>query len=386
MKIKCRNVLKVSIRQTEFINHFRTTAVLAALVLFAGGCAPAPQMYRESRPLMGTVVEISVDGKDRALLEQAVAAAYREMSRLSDMMNHYHPASVVSAINDAAGKADVRAPAELREVLAMAHAVSQRTDGAFDITVGSLRGWRFNPTEPQMPAPAAIARQRPLIDYRDVLVNEGNGTVRLRRAGQRIDLGGIAKLYILRAGMNVLAARGIERALINGGGDVVARAGARDKPWRVGIRDPQQPGVLLGVLEVNSGFVVSSGDYERYFIKDGKRYHHILDPRTGYPAEGPRHVTLVSAHLEDVNGVATAIMVLGADFGRLLIERTRELEGLIVDRDGTRWVSAGLKERLRPAPAGTAAPSGNSAAVRFSRHSAKVRIDPDLTGPFRYSA
>ncbi len=313
----------------------------------------------DTRPLMGTVVEMTVEGTDAARLTQAMDDAYREMARLSDMMNHYNPDSAVSAINNVAGKGAIAAPTELREVLAMARAVSQRTDGAFDITVGSLKGWRFNPADPRMPAAADIARQQPLIDFRDVLVNDEKATVQLRRAGQRIDLGGIAKLYILRAGMNVLAARGIGRALINGGGDVVARGTAQDKPWRVGIRDPRKPEALLGWLEVTQGYVVSSGDYERYFIKDGKRYHHILDPRTGYPAEGPRHVTLVSENIEQVNGVATAIMVLGAAPGRLLIERTKDLEGLIVDRDGGVWMSPGLEKRLHfpEPPAGRRAPT-----------------------------
>jgi thiamine biosynthesis lipoprotein len=342
-----------------FERTMRLIALLTGTALLLTACGSEPPVHRDSRPLMGTVVEISVEHPDREKAQASVEAAFREMNRLSDMMNHYNPASVVSAINDGAGKKDVPVPPELREVLAMAQALSQRTDGAFDITIGSLKGWRFNPDDPRTPAAGDIDRQKALINYRDVLVDEDKGTARLRRAGQRIDLGGIAKLYILRAGMNTLAAQGIERALVNGGGDVVARAHAQGKPWRVGIRDPRKSEALLGVLEVRNGFVVSSGDYERYFIKDGKRYHHILDPRTGYPVDGPQHVTLVSEKIEEVNGVSTSIMVLGADLGRLLIERTKGLDGLIVDRDGTRWVSAGLEERLKPAPAKTPAGAGS---------------------------
>ncbi|MCC6532999.1 MAG: FAD:protein FMN transferase [Burkholderiales bacterium] len=295
---------------------------------------------------MGTVVEISAEGADRDHLVLAVDSAYRAMERLSAMMNHYDPHSVVSAINDAAGVHAVPAPAELREVLAMARSVSERTGGAFDITVGSLKGWRFDPRNPSRPDAAQIERQRPLIDYRDVVVDADKGTVALRRAGQRIDLGGIAKLYILREGMKVLASHGIARALVNGGGDVVART--PDRAWRVGIRDPRRPGELLGALAVTTGYVVSSGDYERFFVEGGKRYHHILDPRTGTPAEGPHHVTLVAERMEDVNGIATAIMVLGVDAGKKLVAATPGLEGLIVDRDYTSWMSPGLTSRLEP--------------------------------------
>lgn len=335
-------------RRSPRVNATLLALGTALLTIAIGACSPpARHPHRESRPLMGTVVEISVSGPDAARLPPGVDAAYREMSRLSDMMNHYDPHSVVSAINDAAGRQDVAAPRELREVLAMARAVSIRTEGAFDITVGSLRGWRFNPNSPQMPTAEDVARQQPLIDYRDVTVDEAAGTVRLRRAAQRIDLGGIAKLYILRAGMAVLADHGIERALINGGGDVVARSTRGDEPWHVGIRDPADPDKLLGVVDVSNGYVVSSGDYERYFMKDGKRYHHIIDPRTGYPAQGPHHVTLISERMEDVNGIATSIMILGADFGRRIVAQARGLDALIVDRDGTIWMTDGLRRRLR---------------------------------------
>jgi thiamine biosynthesis lipoprotein len=332
--------------------HFRQD-VRAWLALLAGtmlvaACQPGkPVRVHETRPLMGTVVDITVEGPDGQRLKQAVEASYREMGRLSDMMNHYDPASVVSTINAAAGRRPVAAPAELRAVLAMARRASERSGGAFDITVGSLRGWRFNPTDPQLPTPAQIAAQRPLVDYRQVVLEEGAGTVYLRRAGARIDLGGIAKLYILHAGMEVLARHGVENAMLNGGGDVEVRGTVDGRPWRIGVRDPRAPGELLGVLELTRGFVVSSGDYERYFERDGRRYHHILDPRTGYPSTGPRGVTLVTEDMELVNGLSAAIMVLGADAGRRLIAETPGLAGVIVERDGRVWVSPGLTDRLR---------------------------------------
>ena len=164
----------------------------------------------------------------------------------------------------------------------------------------------------------------------------------------RMDLGGIAKLYILHAGLRTLKAHGIEHAMINGGGDVEVMGTTQGRPWRIGIRDPRAPQQLLGVVEATRGFVVSSGDYERFFVMDGRRYHHILDPRTGYPTQGPRGVTLVGVELETVNGFSAAIMVLGAERGRALIAAAPGLEGLIVDRDGSAWMSETLRARLRP--------------------------------------
>jgi thiamine biosynthesis lipoprotein len=188
--------------------------------------------------------------------------------------------------------------------------VSERTRGAFDITVGG---------QP--------------IDYRKLELD--NGRASLAQEGMKLDLGGIAKIYILEAGRRVLEARGVARALVNGGGDVVAHSDGA--PWKVGVRDPRAPQRLLGTLALTRGAVASSGDYERP--------GHILDPRTGAPAAGVRGVTLVGP-AEAVNGLGPAIMVLGAEAGKKLIEAAR-IEGLIVERAGAPWMSPGL--RLTPA-------------------------------------
>lgn len=310
-------------------------------------CQPT-EHHREARPLMGTVVGITAEGVDPKRLAAAADAAYRKMERLSDMMNHYRPASVVSAINDAAGRRPVATPPELMEVLTMARRLSEKTGGAFDITVGSLRGWRFRADDPRLPAPEAIRAQLPNVDYRRLALDRQAQTAFLTRRGMRIDLGGIAKLYILRAGMAVLRAQGVVSAMIDGGGDLAVMGRPKRKPWRIGIRDPRAPDRLLGMVELREGYVVSSGDYERYFMRDGRRYHHILDPRTGYPTEGPRGVMLVAGDLETVNGLSAAIMVMGMEKGRRQIMDTPGLEGLIVGRDGEVWLSAGL--RLLPPP------------------------------------
>ena len=320
---------------------------LAVGGMFLAGCQKTELVQvRDNRPLMGTAVEMALEGTDDTRLRQAMDDAYREMTRLSDMMNHYNPQSVVSAINDAAGRQPVAVPPELMQVLKMARAVSERTHGAFDITVGSLKGWRFNPEHPEMPTPAQIKAQLSRVNYRDVILDEAAGTAFLKQPGMRIDLGGIAKLYILDAGMQVLKRNGVEHAMLNGGGDVEVMGTIQGHPWRVGIRDPRAPEQLLAAVELTRGFVASSGDYERYFMRNGRRYHHILDPRTGYPTQGPHGVTLVADDLDRVNGLGAAIMVLGAAEGRELISQTPGLDGLIVDRDGSLWVSPGLEKRL----------------------------------------
>jgi thiamine biosynthesis lipoprotein len=329
----------------------RLALTISAALLALCATRAHPERLQEARPLMGTVVEITADGADAQALHAAVNAAYGEMNRLSDMMNRFNPASAVSAINDAAGARAVPVPPELMEVLAMAQRMSARTQGAFDVTIGALQGWRFRPGEERVPARAEITAQLPLIDWRKLELDPRAGTAFLRAPGMRIDLGGIAKIYILDAGWRTLERHGVARALVNGGGDVRVGGPSAGPPWRIGVRDPRAPSGLLGVAEVTRGFVSSSGDYERAFVRDGTRYHHILDPRTGFPSEGPSGVTVIAEEIEAANGLSVAIMVLGKSAGIRLIAATPGADGMIVDRDGSVWMSEGFRRRLQPAAA-----------------------------------
>lgn len=305
-----------------------------------------PVRQRASRPMMGTRVDVAVQGDDPLQLEAAIAAAYARMEALVRMMSHYEPTSRVAAINLAAGVQPVAVEPELMDVLLMAQRMSRRSGGAFDVTIGSVGRWHFDARDPRMPAPGHIAAHLADVDWRQLVVDRAAGTAYLQRRGMRIDPGGIAKLPILAAGLQVLQRHGVEQALVNGGGDVVAAGGAAQRPWRVGIRDPRQPGRLLAALDVRDGFVASSGDYERFFVRDGRRYHHVLDPKTGYPARGARGVTLVGSDLASVNGLGAAAMVLGAAAGRDLIRATPGVQGLVAGSNGALWISPGLRERL----------------------------------------
>ncbi|AKJ30809.1 FAD:protein FMN transferase [Caldimonas brevitalea] len=328
----------------------RRRSLMAALPLLVcglglGDARAERSVLRDSRLLMGTRVDISVAAANPALARRAINLAWTEMGRLVDMMSHFSATSVVAAINLAAGVQAVQVPAELMRVLKMAQQESVRSRGAFDITVGSIRGWSFDPHQPGMPSGEAVARQLPLVDFRRVVLDEQAGTAFLTQRGMRIDLGGIAKLPILEAGIETLKRNGIASAMINGGGDVAVGGPLEERPWRIGVRDPRAPQRLLGVLPVTEGFVVSSGDYERFFMRHGQRLHHILNPGTGRPTEGLRGVTLVARDLESVNGVGASLMVAGAAAARQRVRREAGLEGLWVKADGTLSMSPGLAHR-----------------------------------------
>lgn len=333
----------------------RRQLLLGGSALALGACVAAwprlaaahagPARLRDTRALMGTQVDVAVLSADAALLRPGVDAAFARMAALAAEMSHYEATSRVGAIGLAAGLQPVPISKELLTVLEMAQSISRQSGGAFDVTVGSVGKWHFDPQAPQMPPPSYISSRLSSIGYRQLVLDARAGTAYLPRRGMRLDLGGIAKLYILQAGMDVLRAQGVESALINGGGDVVAMAPAQAPAWRVGVRDPRQPERLLGVLPVHRGFVASSGDYERCFVRDGRRYHHVLDPKTGYPAQGPHGVTLVGETLEAVNGVGTAAMVLGRDAPPLI--RQGGAEALIAHRDGSLWTTPGMRAQLQ---------------------------------------
>lgn len=299
---------------------------------------PLDPVLHDARLLMGTRVAITAAGGEMASVQVGIDAAFTEMNRLSGEMNHYDPASQVSAISRAAGAAPVAVSPDLMAVLQQARALSDRTRGAFDITVGGLTGWRFDADAPRMPSADAVRAAVAKVNYRELILDLARGTAFLRKPGMRIDLGGIAKLYIVDAGLNVLRRHGIARAMIDAGGDIAVFGGTPERPWRVGIRDPRVSG-LAGVVELTDGFVASSGDYERFFIRNGRRYHHILDPRTGYPTAGVQHVTLIGRDAAAINGMSAAVMVLGLDVGRSLIEATPGVRAYIVADTGI-WHSA----------------------------------------------
>lgn len=318
----------------------RPLALVLCLILVAGCSAwraPVAKIH-DARLLMGTQVAIAAETEEVSAARAGVDAAFAAMQRLSDEMNHYDPASLVSAINRAAGVAPVAVTPALMAVLQQAQALSVRTDGAFDITIGALTGWRFDRDAPQAPNPADVRAGLAKVGYRDLVLDATRGTAFLRRPGMRIDLGGIAKLYIVDVGLQVLRGHGLSRAQIDAGGDIGVFGGTHTRPWRIGIRDPRAQG-LAAVVELMDGFVVSSGDYERFFLKDGRRYHHIIDPRTGYPTAGLQQVTLVARNAAAVNGLSAATMVLGESAGRALIEATPGVSGYLVG-DTRRWHSA----------------------------------------------
>ena len=320
---------------------------LLGSALWAATAKASTPVLRTQRPVVGTAVDIVVEGADAQQLRSATEHAFARMRELEALLSKYDPQSPVSRVSAAAGKHPVAVPPAVMAVLREAQRIHAVTDGAFDVTVGGLKAWHFGEGVQQMPQAEEVARQLTLVGAQDLVLDTNAGTAFLRRRGMALDLGGIAKLPILEAGMRVLQEHGIDNAMVNGGGDVLVRGQIQGRAWRLGLRDPRTPSQLLGAVSLQgSAVVASSGDYERYFLHQGQRQHHVLNPRTGWPTTGVHGVSLIASSVAEVNGLGASIMVMGADAGKALAQKQGGLAVLIAQSNGYVWKSPAMARQL----------------------------------------
>ena len=348
----------------------RTAVRLFALhvsVVFACMAAPAcvKEEMREARSVsaarlaMGSTLALTSWSADERAAKAAFDEVFDEFARLDALMSTWIPESDVTRINRGAGVEGVPVSAEVREVLAIARQISEWTGGKFDVTFGALSGlWKFDHDRDNLVPDMHIVRARlPLIDYRAIRVNDAAGTVFLARNGMSIHLGGVGKGYALDRAAEVLRRRGLHDFMVQSGGDIYVSGLKDGKPWRLGIQDPRgAANRSFAELDLSNGTFSTSGDYERSFLKDGRRYHHILDPATGEPARGTRSVTIVANRAVLADGLSTGVFLLGPEAGMALIERLPDVEGVIVSDRNEVLISSGLRGKLRIVAPPTDAP------------------------------
>jgi thiamine biosynthesis lipoprotein len=319
--------------------------LLGLLVLFAlQRCDREPQSVSRSRLLMGTVVEITALGDEQQALDTAVSEAFRAMARVEGLMSAIRPHSDVSRLN--ASTAAVEVSPETAAVLALGQRIAIASDGAFDMTLGRLKAlWGIEGSEPRIPSEAEIAAALDGIGPQ-ALHLEGTH-VSKPFSSLQVDLGGIAKGFAVDQAIEVLRRAGVAHASVNAGGDIRLLGDHRGRPWRIGIQHPRNPLTLLATLELDQVAVVTSGDYERFFERDGVRYHHLFDPRSGRPAALCQSVTVVAASAAEADALATAAFVLGPEAGLRFVEAWPQAEVLLVAADGSLVLSSGLKDRVQ---------------------------------------
>ncbi len=302
-----------------------------------------------TRMLMGTLVEVTLVDGNRVGFDNAAEKAFAEIKRDEEIFSSYKPESDAVRVSQAAGKNPVKVSLEFIEALKTALKVSELSGGAFDPTIGALgRLWGYSGEKGVVPSKDEIKKALPLVDYKKVSVDEKTGTVFLKTKGMTINLGGVAKGYIVSKAVEVLKKNGVTEGIIKAGGDMVAfrNKPGQGKPFKIGIQHPREKGKLLGVAHVTNGAVSTSGDYERFFIVAGRRLHHILDPKTGYPADKSMSVTIIGPDATKADALSTAIFVMGPEAGMKLIERLDGYEGVIVDTEGKVMTSKGFKGEI----------------------------------------
>lgn len=303
--------------------------------------------------VMGTVVDVELP--EAAGAADAVAAVHDVFADVEATANEWRAATALAEINAHAGT-PTPTPEPVRALLRRSLDVARTTDGAFDPTWAALWDqWDFRAETHVLPDPAVLAERVKHIDWTRVVIDDDAGTVLLPDPGMKLGLGGIAKGWALDRSAAELRRRGFDDFVISAGGQVMAGGHKGDRPWRVGVRDPRGPREdAFAMVEVSDGSMSTSGDYEHYFELDGVRYHHILDPKTGWPAKGVRSASVLCPDATLADGLSTALVVLGVERGLALAERLDDVEAVIVDDAGKVHTTSGVHDRLvvlhEPAP------------------------------------
>jgi len=315
----------------------------------AAPIAPS-KVVSASYAAMGTSVEMKVWTDREVAARAAMDDAHQEIKRIEAMMTTWNDTSEVARINAASGGAPVAVSQELVDVLKGARAIHDASEGVFDISFYAMKGlWRFDQDAVnEVPADAAIKARLPLIDGKKVEIDEKAKTVRLASKGMLINLGGIAKGYAVDKAAAVLQKHGFTSVVVQAGGDLLVRGRKGEDPWRVGIRDPRgEVNDYFAIAPIRDAAFSTAGDYERGFVKEtptGKvRYHHILDPRTGYPATACRSVTIFAPDALTADELDDAVFILGPEKGLPLVEAREGVGAVIVDKDNKVIVSKRLQ-------------------------------------------
>lgn len=284
--------------------------------------------------LMGNTFEFTVVGDDKDKANEYIALAIAEVKRIEKLFTTFDENSQTNHINRMAGISPVQVDSEVFELIQRSLKISAVTDGAFDITYGSIdkRLWNFDKTMTSLPDADTAKNMVRLIDYRNVIVNEQDCTVMLKEKGMRIGFGGIGKGYAADRAKAILVQAGVESGIVNASGDLITWGRqANQQPWTIGIAHPDNARAAFSWLNISDLAVATSGNYEKYVLIDGKKYSHTINPKTGMPVTGIKSVTIISPYAEIADAMATPVMVMGVQAGLHLINQINYLGCIIVD-------------------------------------------------------
>jgi thiamine biosynthesis lipoprotein len=284
--------------------------------------------------LMGNHFEMSVVARDEAWADECIEAGVAEIQRIERLLTTYSDDSETNRINRQAGIAPVKVSQETFDIIDRSLRISRLTQGAFDITYGSVdkRLWNFDQDMTSLPDAATAGRMVRLINFRNVILNKADTTVFLKEEGMRIGFGGIGKGYAAERAKVAMRQKGVDSGIVNASGDLTVWGHQPDgKPWTIGIVNPNAAGQVFSYLEVVNMAIATSGNYEKYVMIGGRRYSHTINPRTGLPVTGVKSVTILCPNAELADAMATPVMIMGIRAGLDMINQIKDIEAIIID-------------------------------------------------------
>lgn len=300
--------------------------------------------YKRKVSMLGSPFEITVVAKDSVAGKQFTDLAIAEVKRIENQISDWIPTTQISLVNKNAGIQAIKVDLEVYDLLERAIKISEITDGAFDISYASMdKIWKFDGSMTAMPTAEAIKKSVAKIGYKNIILNKQDQTVFLKVAGMKLGLGGIGQGYIADKVKELLVANGCQSGIVNVSGDINAWGKQiNGKPWTVGIINPMNKNKVFATFPLENSSVETSGNYEKYVMFDGIRYSHIIDPRTGFPAQGVVSVSVFAKQTEIADALATGIFVLGVEVGLDLVNQLKGIECIIVDDKGKIHSSKGI--------------------------------------------
>lgn len=297
--------------------------------------------------LMGGRFEITIVAKNAKLAEQNIDTVINEISRIEALISDWKPTSQVSEVNRNAGEKPVKVDKEVFELTKRAIKLSQLTNGAFDVSFAAMdRIWKFDGSMTEMPSADAIKKSVEKVGYQNIILDSVNSTIFLSKKGMKIGFGALGEGYAADKCRDMMLAKGIKAGIVNATGDMSTWGKQPNgKKWLVGITNPFNKDSLFAAVPLYNSAVVSSGSYEKFVMFDGKRYSHIINPATGYPATGLSGVTVFGPDAELANGLSTSIMVLGKETGLKFINQFPKFSCIMFSDNGEIFLSDNLDKK-----------------------------------------
>ncbi len=303
-------------------------------------------IHKQVTKLMGNRFEISVVADGETWAAERIGEAIEEIKRIEKLLTTFNDQSQTNLINQHAGIVPVKVDREVFDLIKRSLQISQLTQGAFDITYGSIdkKLWNFDKSMTALPDASAAKQLVRLINYRNVILDENNCTVFLKEKGMRIGFGGIGKGYAAERAKKIMQQSGVVSGIVNASGDLTAWGKQPDgNDWTIGIANPDSAGHTFSHLTITGMAIATSGNYEKFVLIDGKKYSHTIDPKTGLPVTGIKSVTIISPNAEIADAMATPVMIMGIKAGLDLIDQIKNIACIMIDDNNRVFTSKNIQ-------------------------------------------